>query len=184
MKIGGILGLAMVVFGLVSCETKPGSKGILSINDMKLVMYDIILVDEYVYNNIKRDSTNAYNDTLNKKYQQVFQLHGIAQETFFKSYEFYNAHPGYYNILLDSLQNYSNRKREVNYQQENPELTQEKPLENDTAHVLPKTDSLTPVVLDSNINELKVTDSQNAIIQKRFKEIKNRKELIKPQITP
>lgn len=183
VKIGYILVLGMLL-GMVSCETKPGSKGVLGINDMKLVMYDIVLVDEYVYNNIKRDSTNSYNDTLNKMYQQVFKLHNIEQETFFTSYEFYNTHPTYYNTLMDSLQNYSNRKREVHYQ-ENENLPQALadtvPIVTDTLIDKAVGDTSIILVADS-IPVTKKTDSQNTGIQERFKEMKNKKKLIKSDI--
>ena len=183
VKIGYILVLGMLL-GLAACETKPGSKGILGINDMKLVMYDIVLVDEYVYNNVKRDSTNAYNDTLNRKYQQVFKLHNIDQETFFTSYEFYNTHPEYYNTLMDSLQNYSNRKREVHYQ-ENENLpqavTDTVPVVADT--LLDKSIGDTSMVLKADsIPVTKKADSQDTRIQERFKEMKNKKELMKSDI--
>jgi hypothetical protein len=103
----------LLFFALVACSRqKPGKGGILSYNEMKLVMWDMTLADEFAAVYIKRDSTKDLQKETNLLYQKVFVLHKTDSAHFFNSFDFYRKHPDNYKILLDSLYAYANRERE------------------------------------------------------------------------
>lgn len=115
-----VLLLALMAVG---CKPKPGRGGILAVNDMKLVMWDMTVADEFTTTYLprdtiykgKKDSASLVKKGINKFYQEVFALHKIDQATFFSSYDFYRTHPEYYKILLDSLSAYGGRERESRF---------------------------------------------------------------------
>lgn len=115
--------IVLILFFFISC--KPGSDvpgGVLPVNEMKLVMWDMIQADEMVNYNAIRDTTiNRQQESL-KLYGKVFHLHKITEADYGKSYEYYRLHPEMEKELLDSLQSYGNKMREVNYQKMSLEL--------------------------------------------------------------
>ncbi|CAN5656228.1 hypothetical protein BH10BAC3_BH10BAC3_04640 [soil metagenome] len=105
--------LLVVVFFLCSCwQAKPGRDGILSINAMKLVMWDMVQVDEFASVYVKKDTIRNLQKETNILYQKVFALHKIDSATFFKSFYYYKKYPDNYKILLDSLNAFASRERE------------------------------------------------------------------------
>jgi len=77
--------------------------------------------------NYKKDSVSV-TDTFSRKkdtisfkllatqaFQQVFAIHHITREGFYKSYRYYEEHPDKNNILMDSLAAYAARKRQEMY---------------------------------------------------------------------
>jgi hypothetical protein len=133
-----------------SCQPKPGKGGILAINDMKLVMWDMVVADEFnstyltrdtLYKE-KKDSASLVRAEINKSYQEVFALHKIEQKTYFESYDFYRKNPKYYKILLDSLSAYGSRERESRFMK-TKSLPQPVKLPKDSLIQVPK-DTLIP----------------------------------------
>ncbi|MBU3714134.1 MAG: DUF4296 domain-containing protein [Ferruginibacter sp.] len=70
---------------------------------MEIVLWDFIKAD--VYSNQSSVTNKNINDTaLNKKMQEViFKQHGVSREVFFKSYDYYLAHPKKMTVILDSI---------------------------------------------------------------------------------
>lgn len=68
-----------------------------------------------------KDTSRKNKDTLNLKllatqaFQQVFDVHHITKDQFYKSYKYYEQHPDKNNILMDSLAAYASRKRQELY---------------------------------------------------------------------
>jgi hypothetical protein len=93
-------------------QVKPGEGGILSVNNMKLVMWDMIQVDEFAPTYIAKDTTRDLKMETSRLYQKVFAVHKIDSATFFKSFEYYKQHPLDYKILLDSLSDFAKRVRD------------------------------------------------------------------------
>lgn len=106
-----LLSLVMLV---IACGKKPGKGGILAINDMKTLIWDIMQAEEFSKTYMTKDSIlNLKIDReSNLLYQRVFLMHKISQEDFRKSFEFYQQNPQYYKVLADSLANFSSRERE------------------------------------------------------------------------
>jgi hypothetical protein len=103
----------LVLLCLFSCRReKPGKGGILSVNEMKKVMWDMVQVDDFASSFIKKDSTLDLTKETNLLYQKVFALHKIDSARFFKSFYFYKQHPADYKLLVDSLNALSIRERE------------------------------------------------------------------------
>jgi hypothetical protein len=44
-------------------------------------------------------------------FQQVFAIHGITKDEFYKSYRYYEGHPDKNKILMDSVSAYATRQR-------------------------------------------------------------------------
>ena len=100
----------------ISCkQEKPGKDGILTVNEMKIVMWDIIQVDEFAAAYLKKDSLLNIPKESGLLYQKVFALRKINSKQFFDSFDFYKKHPDYLKVLIDSLYSYGNRERDHSF---------------------------------------------------------------------
>jgi hypothetical protein len=113
----GILGLlAVCALLLTACGDKKSVPfGILSVDKMAPVMWDMVEADQYAAI-LVRDS--AHVDAKMERmrlYEQVFRSHGISREKFEKSYSYYKGHPEISQILYDSLSAQGNRYRTEAY---------------------------------------------------------------------
>jgi Domain of unknown function (DUF4296) len=97
---------------LFSCDNKQVPEGkILSNDKMQAVMWDIIQADVYTEVYLKKDSSKnifLQNAALQKN---VFSLHQISKEDFYKSYDFYSSRSSDMRILLDSISAKAERQR-------------------------------------------------------------------------
>jgi hypothetical protein len=95
------------------CNRKrPGHAGILSYNDMKIVMWDLTQADEYAQVFLTKDTTKNKRLEISKLYQEVFTLHHLDSARFFNSFDYYKKHPDDYKVLIDSLAALATRERE------------------------------------------------------------------------
>lgn len=104
--------LACMLFSCSSNEDVPGD--VLPITKMKFVMYDVYSAQELAIMNYPKDTTAARQRTL-ELFQQVFEVHKISRDDFYKSFHYYEANPDKMKILTDSLNAYGNRKRQEMY---------------------------------------------------------------------
>jgi hypothetical protein len=102
---------------------KPGKNGVLPVNKMKTVMWDVMQVDEYANTFLVKDSSINIPVASGKMYQQVFGLHKISEKEFYTSFNFYRDHPNYFKILIDSISAYGNRERDSGYNRSRMTLT-------------------------------------------------------------
>ena len=77
---------------------------------MKLIVWDMIRGGELAKNQNIKDSGIIKVKTL-ENFQQVFSIHGISKDEFYKSYTYYEKHPNKNKILMDSVIAYANRQR-------------------------------------------------------------------------
>ena len=106
--------LAAVVF-LFSCGNKNNiPKGILQPAKMQLVLFDVLRADNFVSEYVKKDSAKKPEEEIAKLQRQIFAVHKISKEDFYKSYEFYKAHPDIMQPMLDSMISASNRNKYQN----------------------------------------------------------------------
>lgn len=107
------------LFGFFSaCINKnkiPG--GILKQEQMREVMWDLILADEFAAVYIIKDTTLNLNTERAKLYEQVFRIHQIDREMFARSQAFYQSRPDLFKAVADSLR--SDERRILNAR--NPE---------------------------------------------------------------
>ena len=106
--------LLLVAIILVACNAATRvPEGVIAMNPMKELLWDIAQVEAYATQHIARDSTkNIKAETLNL-YQQVFALHKTSKEQFMGSINYYETHPEKQKILLDSLAQYGTRQRDT-----------------------------------------------------------------------
>ena len=100
-----------------SCKSKHTTGDILPIDSMKLVMWDMMRADELAINQGVKDTgrnRKVYNIEL---YREVLSIHHLTKEQFYQSYHFYLSRPDLNKILIDSLNNYAERKRNQQYEQ-------------------------------------------------------------------
>lgn len=105
-----IVGMATVLF---ACKTKQDNKQILPINSMKLVMWDMLKADEWNTQTLIRDTLHLRVNENFLLYEEVFKVHHINKEQFYKSYKYYETHPDKFKILIDSVVAYGDRDKAV-----------------------------------------------------------------------
>lgn len=109
IKALGIFTLSIVVFSCTVKEKVPGN--ILSQEKMRVVLKDMMTADQFLANFVLNKDTTKKKETESiRLYNQVFAIHEISPETFFKSFTFYKEHPGLLQPILDSLRSESELK--------------------------------------------------------------------------
>ena len=100
--IPGILLLSGLFFSSCSEKEKKPS-GILPVDKMREVMWDMVRADEYVTDFLKKDSGFNKKDESTRLYEQVFRLHKITREQFKKSLDYYGSAPDLFQPIIDSV---------------------------------------------------------------------------------
>ncbi|MEY2916451.1 MAG: hypothetical protein RIS73_165 [Bacteroidota bacterium] len=106
--------VVLCTFFLFSCENKNSiPSGILKPQKMEIVLWDILCADVFAFDFIKKDTLK--NPELENVIlqQKIFAVHKISKEEFYKSYEFYKAHPNIMQPMLDSLISKATREKYV-----------------------------------------------------------------------
>jgi len=97
---------------LASCGSKNDiPKGVLKPEKMQLVLFDMIRADNFVFDYVTKDSSKKTEIELEKLQQKVFVIYKISRADYYKSYEFYKAHPNIMEPMLDSLINSTTRNK-------------------------------------------------------------------------
>ena len=104
--------LTIFFSGCVRSNKVP--KGIISQNEMRKLMWDLMRADAYVSDFIMKDSTRNPKTESVILYEQVFNIHSTTEETFKKSLAFYQSRPDLLKIITDSLR--SDEKKAQQYQ--------------------------------------------------------------------
>jgi len=98
---------------LISCGKKSGvPPEYIPPAKMQLVFWDFIRADALT--TLEHNNNNASPEALatNIKLQkQVFAMHQVTKEEFYRSLDYYNAHPALMRTLMDSVINKANRER-------------------------------------------------------------------------
>ena len=101
----------LMVFILIACSSSPVPKGIIPPNQMPKVLFDLIKADEFLTNFAVKDSTINLKTRRISLYEQVFTIHHISKDDFYKSYRYYQQHPDKNKVLFDSLYAVVDRKK-------------------------------------------------------------------------
>lgn len=100
---------------LSSCGNKQAlPHGILKPAVMQKVMWDVLRADAFTFDFIKRDSTKKPEAENVKLQQQVFAIHKVSKEDFYKSYNYYKLHPDLMQPILDSMITKATRDKMIN----------------------------------------------------------------------
>lgn len=112
MRIFIFLILSVFVSGCIRDKKIP--KGIISQNEMRKIMWDLMRADAYVADFIMKDSTRNQKTESAVLYEQIFSMHSTTQEAFIKSRDFYLRRPDLLKVITDSLR--SDEKKVQQYQ--------------------------------------------------------------------
>jgi len=96
-----------------SCRDKNKiPEGILKPDKMQAVMWDVVRADIFTRDFIIKDTAkNATEENL-KLQQEIFAIHHISKEDFYKSYNYYNLNTGLMKAVMDSMINKAEKKKE------------------------------------------------------------------------
>src|SRR6188474_2211864 len=78
-------------------------KGIISQNEMRKLMWDLMRADAYISDFVMKDSTRNQKAESAKLYEQVFTIHSTTEDVFKKSLAFYQSRPDLLKVITDSL---------------------------------------------------------------------------------
>jgi hypothetical protein len=107
MKNTILLGLLV----LSSCKVATQQSGQLDINKMKIVVWQLMQVDEYYARVSLVDSTWILNRKNVEMYQQVFDLNKVDRTTFYNKMNYLERHPIEFKQLMDSVNEVSKREK-------------------------------------------------------------------------
>lgn len=108
--------LAVIIsFCFVRCtpEDKKLPREILPVDSMKIIVWNLIEAGDYATSLKEKDTTIKSLDT--KYFSEVLKLHHLNKDNFFKSFNFYQTHPYFNNVLFDSINAYASRQRNQIY---------------------------------------------------------------------
>lgn len=100
MRIILIIAMLAAVF---SCSKPKVPSGIMKPEKMQAVLWDFIRVDVYANETLRRDTTKNVELENAKLQQQVFQLHNITKDEFYKSYEYYLKNQQLMKSMIDTM---------------------------------------------------------------------------------
>jgi len=96
----------LVFFGitlLTSCSKSRVPKGVFVPEKMQAVYWDYIRADIYSNEMVRNDTNrNAIKENI-KLQKEIFTLHKITKEEFYKSYDYYLNHPALMQEMLDTM---------------------------------------------------------------------------------
>lgn len=88
-------------------------KGILSINKMKPLVIDMLLLADYHKDRSLTDSSFDVQVANRAGFERILQIHKVSKETFLNSYAFYQSRPALLKVLTDTLGNATQRLAEA-----------------------------------------------------------------------
>lgn len=108
--------LLLFIFFITACGQHKIPDDIIKVNDMKFIMWDLTRAGQY--NELKnlKDTSSKIKPSATLLYEQVFSLHKVKKDDFYKSLKFYQSHPDINKVLMDSLAAYATRERTKLYQ--------------------------------------------------------------------
>ena len=101
MRFSLFISLIILNFGCIQDKKIP--KDVLSQNEMRKIMWDMIRADAYVSAFIMKDSTRDQKTESAILYEKIFDIYSTTRETFKKSLAFYESRPDLFKAISDSL---------------------------------------------------------------------------------
>jgi hypothetical protein len=105
--------LFLLIFAACTEKDTEIPKGVLPINKMKVIVWDLVQAGNYATSLTEKDTSAK---RLNTVYlSETLKLHKISKTDFFKSFNFYQSHPVLNKELFDSVSSYAQRQRNEIY---------------------------------------------------------------------
>ena len=105
------LSCLLIMLSMACTNKNKIPSDVLSREDMKKVMWDMIQADRFSTQFLERDTSKNVKTETFKLYEQVFKLHKITRDEFVYSYKFYLSRPDISKVMFDSLAAFANRQR-------------------------------------------------------------------------
>jgi hypothetical protein len=102
---------AFVLICSTATSCRSTNKDLLTADSMKVVMWDMLKVDELYNRLVQKDSTFRNSKENIRFYEEVYALHHITKKQFDNTYKYYETHPVEFKILLDSIDAYAAREQ-------------------------------------------------------------------------
>jgi hypothetical protein len=100
----------------ISCGNKNKiPEGVLKPDIMQAILWDVIKADAFTAEITRKDSVKKTADVNLKLQQQIFTIHKITRENFYKSYDYYKENPGKLKVILDSIIMQAERYKAKNF---------------------------------------------------------------------
>lgn len=98
-----VLLFILLIALFISCSRSKVPSGILKPEKMQEVFWDFIRADVYANEIIRRDPSKNVELENARLQMQVFQLHKVTKEEFYKSYEYYLNHQKLMKSMVDTM---------------------------------------------------------------------------------
>lgn len=109
-----MLFLCLTVF--ISCGNKNKiPEGVLTPDKMQAVLWDVIKADAFTGEIVRKDSAKKTADVNLKLQQEIFSIHKITRDDFYKSYDYYKENPGKLKVIMDSMIIQAERNKARNF---------------------------------------------------------------------
>lgn len=115
MRLTGFIALALIILSACS-GGKPTPEGVIAIQPMQRIVWDIIQADEAAMQNKFADSAVNLKTESFRLYDQVFSIHKISRQQFYKSYEYYQQRPQLYRALMNGVKTIADKDRKTSTQ--------------------------------------------------------------------
>jgi len=94
----------LLCLAFFSCRVKNNiPNNVLSQEDMRTIMWDLMRADKFVSDFVARDSSVDRKRESYILYGKIYQLHGITEDKFKQSLAFYQGRPDLLKTITDSL---------------------------------------------------------------------------------
>ena len=100
----------LFLLGCSSINEVP--QGILKVNPMADLIFDITLAEGYAETFLLTDSTKVKDSIYQREISKVLQLHNLTSKTFTESYTFYSNNPVLFKIVIDSANARASRNKQ------------------------------------------------------------------------
>lgn len=103
------IALFLCLFTLLACNTKEKTR--LSTDKMKVIIWQLMQVDEYYTRASLIDSTMKLKHKNIQFYQQVFDLNKVSSQQFYSTIDYLQKHPIEFKVVMDSVTAFSKREK-------------------------------------------------------------------------
>ncbi len=110
MRVVLLLSLLLACGG---CSHSPVPSTYLQPVEIKKVLYDLMVSENYLSNYLSKDLTIDIKQKRSQLYAEVFKLNAITRKTFYRSYQYYQQHPDLQKALYDSLNTFVTQKKDL-----------------------------------------------------------------------
>lgn len=100
----------------ISCSNRKHIPAkIIDPESMGEILFDIAIAEEFAMSFVAKDAKANKDSAIAIEVDKVMKIHGISQEKFRESYEFYKLRPDLLKVIVDTLQGRAMRGRQNLY---------------------------------------------------------------------